>query len=150
MIDSIKYIMLIFLLFSSVMYDVRTFRIPNSLTLSGCITGLIHSSIADGVNGLFSSILGIVIPVIILFVLFIFNLLGAGDIKLFAAIGSFLYLEVIYVIIASFVVAAMTGILIVLKKLIESNILKQNVERGFTKIHMSVSITLGTLAYLIV
>lgn len=49
--------------------------------------GLFGSFVLKGWNGLLESIIGMGIPIIVLFLLFRLRMLGAGDIKLLAVIG---------------------------------------------------------------
>jgi len=44
----------------------------------------------DGVRGLLDSLLGIIVPFLLLIVLYALRMLGAGDVKLFSAIGAVL------------------------------------------------------------
>lgn len=69
--------------------DLKSFKIKNHLILSGILLGLIFHLIEKNLNNFFNSILGSILPLIILFPLFKLKALGAGDIKLFSIIGLF-------------------------------------------------------------
>lgn len=147
--DLIKYIIIFILLGLAVKQDVKNFRVSNKLNLAGCLIGIFHSLLFYGIGGIWHSLLGIIIPFVMLFPLFVFGLLGAGDIKLLSAIGSFLSKTIIVVIVLSFCLAAVFGVFVILKKILikrHSNMLNSQ----FTKIHMTIPIGFGTMAYLLV
>lgn len=70
------------------LYDLKTNRIPNLITLPLILTGLINNTYSRGYTGLQESLLGIVILTSILFIPFALGGLGAGDVKLMIAIAS--------------------------------------------------------------
>lgn len=70
-------------------FDERSRRIPNFITFPGMLLGLLTNSYLNGAQGIRDAIIGIVTPVILLFVFYALRMIGAGDIKLFAAIGAF-------------------------------------------------------------
>ena len=147
--DLIKYIIIFILLGLAVKQDVKSFKVSNKLNLAGCLIGIFHSLLFYGIGGLWHSMLGIIIPFVMLFPLFLFGLLGAGDIKLLSAIGSFLSKRIIVVIVLSFCLAAVFGVFVILKRILtkqHSNLLNLQ----FTKIHMTIPIGFGTIAYLLV
>jgi prepilin peptidase CpaA len=68
--------------------DIRSRRIPNWLTLSGMCTGLtLHASTA-GYTGLRLSAAGMLLGFGAYFVLYCLRAMGAGDVKLMAAVGA--------------------------------------------------------------
>lgn len=71
-------------------YDVRYRRIPNVYVLATLISGLILNSLFGGVSGFASSLAGCALAFALLFVFHLFGAMGAGDVKLFAAIGAVL------------------------------------------------------------
>jgi prepilin peptidase CpaA len=73
-------------------YDVRYRRIPNWLSLTGVLIGLALNGFLDqGRPGLFvSSMLGLAIAFCAYFVLYALRAMGAGDVKLMAAVGAIL------------------------------------------------------------
>ncbi|MBO5198906.1 MAG: prepilin peptidase [Lachnospiraceae bacterium] len=76
-------------LVSAAVCDLRKRRIPNRLCLCGLITGLVLQTVFGGGSGALSGAAGMLVPAVILFPLFALGALGAGDIKLFAVVGSF-------------------------------------------------------------
>jgi len=68
--------------------DVRYRRIPNKLVLITLIGGLIVNTIFGGIHGLIVSLGGSALAFALMFCLHVFGTMGAGDVKLFAAIGA--------------------------------------------------------------
>lgn len=70
--------------------DITDFRVSNRLIISGYLLGLLYRMINYGVvGGLTEFVKGVILPVVILYILFVFRMLGAGDIKLISVIGGF-------------------------------------------------------------
>src|SRR6266496_5045609 len=68
--------------------DVRYRRIPNKLVLIILIGGLVLNTVFNGWNGLLASVGGCGIAFGLMFLLHLFGTMGAGDVKLCAAVGS--------------------------------------------------------------
>jgi prepilin peptidase CpaA len=71
-------------------YDVRYRRIPNAVVLATLVAGLTVNTAYGGLQGLGISVAGCLMAFVPLLMLHIFGAMGAGDVKLFAAIGSVL------------------------------------------------------------
>ncbi len=69
-------------------YDVRYRRIPNPFVLATLASGLAINSIFGGLAGLYASLGGCALAFVLMFLLHIFGAMGAGDVKLFAAVGA--------------------------------------------------------------
>lgn len=76
------------LLSIAVVTDVRERRIPNRLTLSGGLLGIVLGAVAVGGFPV-SSLLGAIIALSVAFPFFALGALGAGDAKLLAMVGTF-------------------------------------------------------------
>jgi prepilin peptidase CpaA len=87
-------------------YDVRYRRIPNYLVLATLISGLIINIIFGGFSGALSSIGGCVLAFILMFALHVFGAMGAGDVKLFSALGA---VTGAALVIPTFLVVVLTG-----------------------------------------
>jgi prepilin peptidase CpaA len=87
-------------------YDVRYRRIPNAFVLATLASGLIINTIYGGLNGTLLSLGGCAIAFFLMFILHIFGAMGAGDVKLFAAVGS---LTGIHLVLPTFLVVILTG-----------------------------------------
>lgn len=86
----LKYLTLLELLVTAVWMDLRRKKISNRLIFVGLGLGLLFRVIECGVVGIFLFLRDISFPVILFYLLFLMHALGAGDIKLFSVIGSFL------------------------------------------------------------
>lgn len=86
----LKSLTLLVILIAAVWMDVRSGRISNRLIVMGVGLGMMFQIQENGVMGIFLSLRNIFFPVIIFYLLFLMHALGAGDIKLFSVIGSFL------------------------------------------------------------
>lgn len=69
-------------------FDVRYRRIPNLFVLATLVSGLIINFMAAGLGGLWASAGGCLLAFGLMFILHVFGAMGAGDVKLFAAVGS--------------------------------------------------------------
>lgn len=87
-------------------YDVRYRRIPNVIVLGTLLSGLIVNVAMGGWPGLLSSVAGCAVAFVPMFLLHAFGAMGAGDVKLFAAIGSVVGLKLV---LPTFVVVALVG-----------------------------------------
>lgn len=84
------FIVIIIVLGIAVYYDLRFRRIPNWLTMSALVAGVGYHTIAGGFAGAGVSLLGMAAGFGCFFLFYIFGGMGAGDVKLMAAIGSLL------------------------------------------------------------
>ena len=118
-------------------------KISNRLIVCGLIWGLVLKIWGNGYVGILYFILNITIPVVLLYLLFQMRALGAGDIKLFSVVGSFITTEqLIRVMLYSFVIAAILGMGKVLYLHLGHR--KQGGEK-LTKIHFSIAILLAVI-----
>ena len=69
-------------------YDVRYRRIPNAFVLATLVGGLTINFIYAGFSGVLASLGGCALAFFPLFILHVFGAMGAGDVKLFAAVGA--------------------------------------------------------------
>ncbi|HZE69119.1 MAG TPA: prepilin peptidase [Pyrinomonadaceae bacterium] len=86
--------------------DVRYRRIPNPYVLAVLVNGLILNSIIYGVDGFLGSLEGTAIAFALMFVLHVFGAMGAGDVKLFGAVGSVIGA---HLVLPTFVIVVITG-----------------------------------------
>jgi prepilin peptidase CpaA len=68
--------------------DLHSRRIPNLFTLPMIVFGIGYHLSRSGVNGLYFSLAGLTVGVSLLIIPYMVNAMGAGDVKLLAAIGS--------------------------------------------------------------
>jgi prepilin peptidase CpaA len=83
---------LIALLAAAAVIDWRTRRIPNWLTLGGILYGLAYNAIVPPPlrGGLGWALTGAAVGLVLLLPLYVFRIMGAGDVKLMAMVGAFL------------------------------------------------------------
>lgn len=97
--------------------DVRYRRIPNKLVLLTLIAGLAVNTFFGGTRGLLVSVAGSALAFALMFGLHIFGTMGAGDVKLFAAIGAVLGSSLV---LPTLLIVALTGGVLALFKMIYS------------------------------
>ena len=87
-------------------YDARYRRIPNAFVLATLVAGLSVNTILGGTQGALTSLGGCALAFALMFMLHIFGAMGAGDVKLFAAIGSLLGTSLV---VPTFLVVVLVG-----------------------------------------
>ena len=98
-------------------HDVRYRRIPNPFVLATLVTGLTLNFAVGGWQGGLNSIGGCLLAFVLMFMLHVFGAMGAGDVKLFAAIGSILGAQLV---LPTFIVVVLTGGLLALVVVLRS------------------------------
>jgi prepilin peptidase CpaA len=92
------------------LFDVRTRRIPNVLSLGSALAAVMFHAVGWGWGGLGAALAGWVVGAAMFFPFFALRGMGAGDVKLIAALGAWLgpatgFWLVIYTLIAGGVIA---------------------------------------------
>jgi prepilin peptidase CpaA len=87
-------------------YDARYRRIPNAFVLATLVAGLSVNTIINGTQGALTSLGGCALAFALMFMLHIFGAMGAGDVKLFAAIGSLVGTSLV---VPTFLVVVLVG-----------------------------------------
>jgi len=87
-------------------WDLRTKRIPNWLTLPAILLGLAVNAVLSGAAGLWASFLGTAVGAALLLVPFAMGGMGAGDVKMLAAVGAIAGPRVVF---HSFLYGAIAG-----------------------------------------
>lgn len=77
----------------AIVTDLRSYRIPNWLTIPAMATGLLGHALVDGFPGMLFSMKGLGVGLALFLVLYVTGGMGAGDVKLLAAVGSFIGAE---------------------------------------------------------
>jgi prepilin peptidase CpaA len=75
---------------TAVVFDVRSRRIPNLLTFGGAVLALLYAAQTGGASGLATAAGGWVLGATLFFPFFAVGGMGAGDVKLVAALGAWL------------------------------------------------------------
>jgi prepilin peptidase CpaA len=107
-------------------HDVRYRRIPNAFVLATLISGLTLNFALGGLNGAVSSIGGCLLAFILMFILHVFGAMGAGDVKLFAAVGSVIGAQLVF---PTFLVVVLTGGVLALVTILRSGIFTTTMQR---------------------
>jgi prepilin peptidase CpaA len=97
--------------------DIRYRRIPNKLVLITLIGGIAVNTVSHGLSGLFASLGGFGLAFGLMIFLHTFGTMGAGDVKLFAAIGSVLGVSLV---LPTLLVVAITGCVFAIFKMIHA------------------------------
>jgi len=107
-------------------YDVRYRRIPNAFVLATLASGLIVNTIYGGLNGVLASLGGCAIAFILMFILHVFGAMGAGDVKLFAAVGSLVGTQLV---LPTFLVVILTGGALALLLMLHTGAVRATMQR---------------------
>ena len=81
-------VVLLLLVFAAAAWDIRFRRIPNWLSLAGVLLGIGLNSFLFGVPGFEMSLKGLGLASLIYLPLYFLRGIGAGDVKLMAAVGA--------------------------------------------------------------
>jgi prepilin peptidase CpaA len=98
-------------------YDVRYRRIPNPFVLATLTVGIFTNAICGGLAGALASLGGCALAFFLMFTLHVFGAMGAGDVKLFAAIGSVTGASMV---LPTFFVVVLTGGLLALVSMVRA------------------------------
>jgi prepilin peptidase CpaA len=107
-------------------YDVRYRRIPNAFVLATLASGLLINIIFGGLQGAMASLGGCIFAFTLMFVLHVFGAMGAGDVKLFAAIGSVMGAQLV---LPTFLVVILTGGLLAVCLMLRTGAIRDTMQR---------------------
>jgi prepilin peptidase CpaA len=107
-------------------YDVRYRRIPNAFVLATLTGGLAINLIYAGLGGVLTSLGGCALAFIPLFILHIFGGMGAGDVKLFAAIGAVVGTSLV---MPTLLIVVLTGGVIAVYSMIRNGTVRATMQR---------------------
>lgn len=145
----------------SLITDIRNRKILNIVTFPAMVIGLIYYTLTLGLDGFLFSSGGLLVGFFILLIPFLLGGMGAGDVKLMAAIGA---LTGVTFVIHSFFYTALFGGIIAVYLIIRRNFSKHavhqregigstpvgNVKKQSITYPYCVPIALGTLSTIIV
>jgi prepilin peptidase CpaA len=107
-------------------YDVRYRRIPNPFVLATFLSGVAINAIFGGFHAIVASVAGCLMGFVLMFMLHVFGAMGAGDVKLFAAIGA---VTGAHLVLPTFLVVVLTGGLLAVISMIRSGALMSTMYR---------------------
>ena len=107
-------------------YDARYRRIPNAFVLATLLGGLSVNSAFGGLHGAWASVGGCLLAFVLMFILHVFGAMGAGDVKLFAAIGSVVGAPLV---VPTFLVVVLTGGLLAVVTMVRGRMVKETLWR---------------------
>lgn len=92
LLSDLRSSLLLGLLALACIIDVRSYKIPNWLTFGGATFGLLYSAVVpfSGGDGFAWSLGGLAVGLLIMLPLYALRVMGAGDVKLMAMVGTFL------------------------------------------------------------
>lgn len=99
-------IILIAAVFSAAVFDYRSRRVPNFLTIPAVVVGVAAGFLQGGLAGISVSALGLALGIAFLSVPYAMGGIGAGDVKLLGAIGA---IKGPWFVFATFLSAAIIG-----------------------------------------
>ncbi len=115
--DVMKLLLLIPMAIFIIYYDVRYRRIPNVLVLGLLTGGLTINITSGGFNGALTSVEGFALAFLPMFLIHVFGAMGAGDVKLFGAVGSIIGVSMVPL---TFVVIVMLGAVLAVYTMLRS------------------------------
>lgn len=142
-------------------WDLKSWRIPNIYVICGMLAGILTSLVFQGRQGLVGSVTGILIPVVVLFILFLLKAIGGGDIKLFSAVGSFVGTDIGFIMLYSFIAGGILSLLYLLRVSFKSITNRNHNSKTDgdgeknrksplkARIHFSIAIFIGTACYVV-
>lgn len=90
-------------------------KVDNHFILFGLLLGIMYQVVTCGLRGAVLFLVGIGIPVLFLYILFLFRMLGSGDIKLLSMLGGFIGpYSIAKCILVSFLCGAVISVLILM------------------------------------
>jgi len=116
-------------------YDVRYRRIPNAFVLATLLAGVSINAIFGGLPGVLASLGGCAFAFSLMFLLHVFGAMGAGDVKLFAAIGAVTGTQLV---LPTFIVVILTGGLLAVVSMVRAG-------KVITTMHRVLQIFVGML-----
>jgi prepilin peptidase CpaA len=99
-------LLLIVVLVIALIIDMRSHRIPNWLTYPAVLFGIGFHTLSEGLDGLLFGASGTLLGFGLLIIFYLVGGMGAGDVKLMAAVGAFLGPKGVF---AAFILTALVG-----------------------------------------
>ncbi|WP_024302866.1 prepilin peptidase [Pseudogulbenkiania sp. MAI-1] len=103
-------------LLAAVFTDTATRKIPNKLVAAGVITGLLCQALLPDGDGLIAALKGMVLGFALFFPLYMLRVMGAGDVKLMAMVGTFTgHQDIIGIVLSTLLAGGILSLLFALR-----------------------------------
>ena len=118
----ITQVLLLLVVIPAAFFDIRQRRIPNWLVLTGLVAGIglntfLFYDNPSPVSGLWFSLQGLGIALLVYFPLYLLRGMGAGDVKLMGAVGAIVGWKAwLFVLFFTSILGGLTAVLIVVSK----------------------------------
>jgi prepilin peptidase CpaA len=121
----IAFASLAFLLLATSYTDLKGHRIPNILTFSSAVVGLTLQAWFSGLEGVLLGLGGLALGLALYLPFYLFGGMGAGDVKLMAAVGAFLNPQTVLLAAGlSLIAGSFIGLGVVLTRIISLGLLR--------------------------
>lgn len=120
-IFTVSDIVLVLLLGLALYFDLTRKRIPNFLTFPALALGLLLAAALSGLDGFLNSLYGLLLGAAVFLIPFALGWLGAGDVKLLAAVGALQGWQ--FVLAAALLTALFGGVMALIYLLITGRLL---------------------------
>ncbi len=107
-------------------YDVCYRRIPNRLVLVALVSGLAVNTVFGGWSGMRASLVGCVFAFGLMLIMHLFGALGAGDVKLFAAVGAIIGVHLVF---PTFLAVIITGAVLAVFSMLRAGTVRVTMQR---------------------
>ena len=125
-LTAVNYALLVPLAALITYYDARYRRIPNAFVLATLASGLAVNTVFGGFQGAWSSAGGLLLAFALMFMLHVFGAMGAGDVKLFAAIGSVVGA---HLVVPTFLTVVLVGGLLAVVTMVRGGMVRETLWR---------------------
>ena len=130
------------ILIGAVVLDLFTYKIPNSFVLLSFLLTILNNIVQTSITNLFQPTFYAVLILLILYPLFLFRILGAGDIKLFAIFPFYFCIQdCMEIFIQALIFAVIMGTI----KVIILILIHKKRETKYTYIHFSIPILFSSI-----
>ncbi|NWL90450.1 MULTISPECIES: A24 family peptidase [unclassified Paenibacillus] len=103
------------MLIAAFITDIRSMKIPNKITLSGFMIGLVYHAATGGIEGILFAMKGAAAGLGLMFLMYLLRAVGGGDVKLFGAIGAWLGVSLtLSILMYSILAAGVLGMILLL------------------------------------
>jgi len=89
---------LLIVLITAAITDIRFYKIPNFLTFSGMLCGILYHTVQSGLSGFLFSSGGVLAGMSLLIIFYLAGGMGAGDVKLLGSVGAFLGVKAVLIV----------------------------------------------------